>query len=603
MKTFYIIFLIYFFTVCNSYSQFYTPEWAVTYNAYESSVDGSFKIAVDSAGNVYVTGESWAFDTQYDYLTVKYNTSGVLLWQSRYNGTGNYTDEPVGIVVDKLGNVYVTGYSYGGSSDYDYATVKYNSNGVQQWVDRYNGPADSTDKANSIALDKSGNVYVTGGSINSSNYKYDCTTIKYSPSGIRLWVNRYEYIPTFNCWGKFVKVDSAGNVYLGGDVGSFDGNISRNFTLKYNNSGIQQWNNYVSSNNQISDLELDIYGNTYLSNFNDVYKFNSSGTLTNNQTLGGVYATSLDKSGNFYAIVHTGQSYVLYKFNNNMIIQWTTTYIPIGIVGFYASDIEIDTSENVYITGASNYITTGYDFVTIKYNSSGIKQWVSRFIGSVYEDNPYDLALDYNGNIYVTGHTFAIGTEEDFLTIKYPSSIQLNATILIEGFYKNVTNRLNRKDTITAYLRQTSFPYAITDSGKAVIDTLSFKCGFCFNYAPAGTYYIVIKHRNSIETWSKAGGEVFSKSIPTTYNFTTSSSQAYGNNLKLKGSKYCIFSGNVNGDAIVDGSDLSEADNDSFAGMTGVFLRSDVNGDNIVDAEDVSLVDNNSFNSIVRITP
>ena len=89
----------------------------------------------------------------------------------------------------------------------------------------------------------------------------------------------------------------------------------------------------------------------------------------------------------------------------------------------------------------------------------------------------------------------------------------------------------------------------------------------------------------------------------TFYDFTTSNSQAYGNNLKLKGSKYCIYGGNVNGDAIVDGSDLSEVDNDSFTGLTGRFLRSDVNGDNIVDAADVSLVDNNSYNSILRITP
>ena len=85
------------------------------------------------------------------------------------------------------------------------------------------------------------------------------------------------------------------------------------------------------------------------------------------------------------------------------------------------------------------------------------------------------------------------------------------------------------------------------------------------------------------------------------YDFTSSVSQAFGNNLKIKGGKYCLFSGDINQDGIIDASDLSFTDNDSYNGVTGRFISSDVTGDNIVDAADVSLVENNS-NEIVSIS-
>ncbi len=181
--------------------------------------------------------------------------------------------------------------------------------------------------------------------------------------------------------------------------------------------------------------------------------------------------------------------------------------------------------------------------------------------------------------------------------------LKLNLKALMEGIYYPLFNLMSRRDTVKIYLHQTTSPYNIIDSSKSVIDSLTFRGVFKFYNAAPGTYFLAFKHFNSIETWSKSGGVPMTLTDTAFYDFTISISQAYGNNLKLKGGKYCIYGGNVNGDAIVDGSDLSEVDNDSFAGLTGRFLRSDVNGDNIVDAADVSLVDNNSYNSVVRIRP
>ena len=110
-------------------------------------------------------------------------------WVARYNGPGNYTDNPVAIAVDGSGNVYVTGES-SGQDAVDYATIKYNSAGEEQWVARYNGPGNGNDRANAIAVDALGNVYVTGESLGQGT-GIDYATIKYNSAGQQQWVARY----------------------------------------------------------------------------------------------------------------------------------------------------------------------------------------------------------------------------------------------------------------------------------------------------------------------------------------------------------------------------------------------------------------------------
>ncbi|MDP1677920.1 MAG: SBBP repeat-containing protein, partial [Bacteroidota bacterium] len=140
--------------------------------------------AVDAFGNVYVTGNSYGSGTGYDYATIKYNSNGDTLWVRRYNGPGNSDDYAHSLAVDAFGNVYVTGRSDGSGTDYDYATIKYNSNGDMLWVRRYNGPGNGSDWVRSLAVEGSGNVYVTGQSPGA------CSTIKYNSNGDTLWVRR-----------------------------------------------------------------------------------------------------------------------------------------------------------------------------------------------------------------------------------------------------------------------------------------------------------------------------------------------------------------------------------------------------------------------------
>ena len=86
------------------------------------------------------------------------------LWVKRYNGPGNDDDSASAITADNLLNVYVTGGSYGSGIDYDYATIKYDPDGNELWVKRYDGPGNYYDYAEALAVDGADNVYVTGGS-------------------------------------------------------------------------------------------------------------------------------------------------------------------------------------------------------------------------------------------------------------------------------------------------------------------------------------------------------------------------------------------------------------------------------------------------------
>ncbi|MBI2416995.1 MAG: hypothetical protein HYV28_03685, partial [Ignavibacteriales bacterium] len=123
-----------------------------------------------------------------------------------------------------------------------------------------------------------------------------------------------------------------------------------------------------------------------------------------------------------------------------------------------------------------------------------------------------------------------------------------------------------------------------------------------FFNAPTSTYYLVIKGNNTIQTWSKAGGESFAKGQAYAYNFDSVQTQAYGENLKLVNSHWCLYSGDVNQDEVVDFSDLMLVDQDSYYFTSG-YVRTDINGDLYVDFSDLTLVDNNSFNFITVIHP
>ena len=148
-----------------------TVHWSAIHNGTANGDDKVNASVVDASGNIYVTGVAVNTSSGADYATIKYNSTGVRQWVALYNGTGNGSDEARSIAVDNSGNVYVTGSSRG-PAGMDYATVKYNLNGTQQWVKRYNGPLNAADDAICLKSDdrnrRCENIYIADCRLRSS---------------------------------------------------------------------------------------------------------------------------------------------------------------------------------------------------------------------------------------------------------------------------------------------------------------------------------------------------------------------------------------------------------------------------------------------------
>jgi len=219
-----------------------------------------------------------------------------------------------------------------------------------------------------------------------------------------------------------------------------------------------------------------------------------------------------------------------------------------------------------------------------------------------YDTYPSDNDQSYEG--CWGGYMFPSGkiAASDRSTGLYVLKTYFRIKAGMEGFYNSGTNSLNKSDTVKAYLRNASSPFSIMDSSEAIIDSVSMEGNFKFNNAGPGNYYIVLKHRNCIETWSSSGGISYDPMKINSYDFTSSDQQAYGNNLILIDNspvEYAMFSGDVNNDGSVELTDLIEVYTAAVSFTSGDILH-DLNGDNTVNLNDV-IVCYNSVSSFVSV--
>lgn len=312
-------------------------QWVARYKGPRYSGDLATAIAVDDAGNVYVTGESDSSGTLADYTTVKYNSSGVEQWVRRYNGPGNSYDYALAIALDDVGNAYVTGRSTGSGTGNDYATVKYSAGGETLWVTRYDGPAHNSDGATAIVLDGSGNVYVTGGTYNGPGTSNDYLTIKYSSAGESLWVRGYNGPANDYDGATAIAVDDTGCVYVTGQ--SKDSATNYDYaTVKYTPVGETSWVRRYSNGSSIQ---------------------NDYARAIAVDAAGGVYVT-----GESY---YHSMDYATVKYGADGESLWVQRYNGPGNSDDYAVAVAVDDSGGVYVTGRSTGVGTGYDYATVKY--------------------------------------------------------------------------------------------------------------------------------------------------------------------------------------------------------------------------------------------
>ena len=204
------------------------------------------------------------------------------------------------------------------------------------------------------------------------------------------------------------------------------------------------------------------------------------------------------------------------------------------------------------------------------------------------------FGVDQHNELYAIHHSESTGK---IYKLVNESRVTVNLKVILEGHYNFPVNILNKRDTVKAYL-YSSATNELTDSAETIIDSLTFNGLFTFQNAPSGRYFITVKHKNGLETWSKSGGEILSRGTVVDYDFTLDPAQALGNNLKLVGTKYCVISGDCNQDGIINAIDRATIVIQS--GLTGFYLG-DLDGNGIVDDIDKTMVISNLGKS--KMTP
>ncbi|MBW8039449.1 MAG: hypothetical protein FVQ85_05565 [Planctomycetes bacterium] len=381
------LFSLVFCVTSLSWADLPTQLWEARYNSPSNSADVPSALAVDGLGNVYVTGKS-IIGSYYDYATIKYDSNGDELWKSLYDGPANESDYSEALTIDDLGNVYVAGVSDGGQTLNDCVTIKYDSNGNELWVASFDGLNSKSDGLEDLVVDSFGNVYVTGYSL-SYGVSMDYVTIKYDPNGNELWVSRYNGPDNAQDWPKAIDIDNTGNTYVTG----WSGGIGTDYdyaTIKYAPDGNELWvarYDKLANRDEATDLIVDDYGNVYVTGYSSA-----------NATVGGNRFTTI-------------------KYDTNGIQQWLNNSF-IGSAGDYDGvSIAVDTLGYVYIAGSSN--SAGYEIAKI--NPYGNTQWTAIYDEPTGYDYATDLVVDDFGNVYVTGYSQGNGTQRDYATVMYDS--------------------------------------------------------------------------------------------------------------------------------------------------------------------------------------
>lgn len=400
--------------------------WVARYKV-KTQDDNISTLATDGKGNIYVAGTIRA--NALDYLILKYSPSGKLLWAKKYDGFGD-DDHLYQMIVDAQGNLYVTGTSYGGASGNDIVTIKYDSYGNRKWVARYNDSEDDYDWGGGVVVDRSGNVYVTGTS-RSKKLGEQTVTIKYDSSGRVLWTKLFDLftqgiLAELDDRGFEITLDKVGNVYVTGiiDLGTYD-----TVTVKYSPSGTRGWVARYggSGDDRPKGIVTDAGGNVYVSieswagnTGQDIVtiKYNSAGVKKwskryagTGNNYDGVGGLGLDAAGNILVTGYSSRDtrgYVTLKYDPAGNKKWVKFYDGKDHSGAAADALALDSSGNVYVTGSSQGLIE-----TIKYDASGAERWNTSYALMTYDS--VHIAIDSSNNVIVAGQK----SQVDWEIIKY----------------------------------------------------------------------------------------------------------------------------------------------------------------------------------------
>ncbi len=358
----------------------FTDLWTTRYSGSNTSTDQINDMIVDHLGNVYVTGRS-SEDFGDDATTIKYDKDGNELWRDSFNDTlSNSTDEGNKILLDESMNVYVIGYSYGFATHNQYLTIKYNNDGERQWVRLFNPPSSygSSSKALYADFDTLGNLFVGGDYYNIDSNSNDVFIIKYNPNGDSL--TSLNYAGNANGADRIHGLKTSEDGYPHLLVETTNASLNTDiFLVKLNaDLGGFAWRKTIDGPANDNDVPLDIQ-------FGD----------SNNVYVGG---TMVNSSFNEDAIL------IKYSGANGDTL-WTRIYNNDSNSNDRKVSIAVDASESIYVLGESQVMFSNYTYFLRKYSKEGSLIWNKifnniHFSGGGPPTSP-QIAVDIEDNIFV----------------------------------------------------------------------------------------------------------------------------------------------------------------------------------------------------------
>ena len=375
--------------------------WVARYNGPGNGKDNAVALAIDGAGSAYVTGFSDGGGGNYDFATIKYDGEGKQVWVARYDADAHGADWARAVAVTADGNVVVTGSSAGKDSGFDFATVKYDPAGNQLWVSRYDGPAHGDDRVTALAVDADGNVYVAGDS-SGENDAAEAVTVKYGADGNLLWAAR-SGSPGGGQSVAAIALDGEGNVYVTGRASREAGNTDY-VAVKYDPTGKVLWTarRDWSAHDDARYLAVDGAGNVYVAG--DIVSHTEGSEMTAHQDMG------------------------LVKFGPDGDAIWSVSFNGGDGNNDVAAGIRLGPDGSIYLSGTT--LSSGgpgaqspppAEFVTARYDPDGALLWTARHEGVEQGVSMAQrLALDAAGNAYVLASVRGVPDRTPALTlIKY----------------------------------------------------------------------------------------------------------------------------------------------------------------------------------------